>query len=49
MCFFMGDDITASDDLHLVASGWWWRGARRGREGEWGDGRGGEEEWRDTA
>ena len=23
MCFFTGDDITAGDDLHLVASGWW--------------------------
>jgi hypothetical protein len=32
MCFFLlwclrltaGDDVPADDDLHLVASGWWW-------------------------
>jgi hypothetical protein len=36
-----GDDVPVGDYLLLVALGWWWRGARRGRDGERGVGRGG--------
>jgi hypothetical protein len=27
-----GDKVQTGDDLLLVASGWWWRGARHGRD-----------------
>jgi hypothetical protein len=36
-----GDDVPAGNDLLLVATGWWQRGACRGRDGRGGVGHNG--------